>query len=307
MAHTLDVPTNEAIGLEDCLELLKALKQPDIAPGRGLTEAAVYLRKLANNREFLVDLVNAELNSLADLNRFQKNNGFSQQIIDLGETSDFWLRANIWPPSVNEKPAAWEKSLFAYDMPHDHTSDFLTVGYWGPGYETDIYEYEPESVIGYDGEKVELTFLEHTRLTQGKVMYYRANRDVHTQIIPREFSISINLLLVSQEKGFGRNQYWFNTDHGAIESTISRSGLTSFIFLCRLAGYLGDRKAIRALDGISSQHANPHIRLEAYRALAALEPAQRDGIERRALRDEHPYVRHMGQELAEGIEKARRP
>jgi hypothetical protein len=75
MAHTLNVPTNEAIGLEECLDLLKALKQPDIAPGRGLSEAAIYLRKLANNREFLVDLVNAELNSLADLNRFQKNNG----------------------------------------------------------------------------------------------------------------------------------------------------------------------------------------------------------------------------------------
>jgi len=72
MAHTLDVQTSDAIGLEDCLELLKALKQPDIAPGRGLSEAAIYLRKLANNREFLVDLVNAELGSLADLNRFLK-------------------------------------------------------------------------------------------------------------------------------------------------------------------------------------------------------------------------------------------
>jgi hypothetical protein len=297
MALTLDIRTNQAIDLEECLQRLKTLDQANLGPGRGLEEAANYLRMLSNNKEFLVDLVNAEFAALKDPDQFQSNNGFSQQIIDLGGTRDIWLRANLWPASSNEFPADWEKSLFAYDMPHDHTSDFLTVGYWGPGYETEIYEYDPDAVIGYDGESVDLTFLEKTRLTEGKVMYYRGNRDVHRQIIPREFSISINLLLVNQERGFGRNQYWFDTERSIIESTVSRSSLTSFLFLCRLARVLGCTHAISSLEGIAQRHANPHIRVAAYQAIVAIEPAQLDALARRARTDPHAYVRHMANYL----------
>ena len=183
-------------------------------------------------------------------------------------------------------------------MPHDHTSDFLTVGYWGPGYETEIYEYDPATVIGYDGESVDLTFLEKTRLTEGKVMYYRGNRDVHTQIMPREFSISINLLLVNQERGFGRNQYWFDTERNVIESTVSRSSLTSFLFLCRLARVLGCASAINSLERIAQRHANPHIRVAAYQAIVAIEPTQHDALARQARKDPHAYVQHMAGYLA---------
>jgi hypothetical protein len=102
---------------------------------------------------------------------------------------------------------------------------------------------------------------------------------------------------VNQERGFGRNQYWFDTERSIIESTVSRSSLTSFLLLCRLARALGCTRAISALEGIARRHANPHIRVAAYQAIVAIEPAQHDAVARRARKDLHAYVRHMANYL----------
>jgi hypothetical protein len=51
------------------------------------------------------------------------------------------------------------------------------------------------------------------------------------------------------------------------------------------------------LEGIARRHANPHIRVAAYQAIVAIEPAQHDAIARRARKDLHAYVRHMANYL----------
>jgi hypothetical protein len=71
----------------------------------------------------------------------------------------------------------------------------MTVGFFGPGYETTIYEYDSSKVTGFVGESVDLRFLETTQLPPGKVMLYRPHADVHAQYPPSELSISLNLMV----------------------------------------------------------------------------------------------------------------
>ena len=47
-------------------------------------------------------------------------------------------------------------SPFFYHVPHDHNFSFLTVGYLGPGYWSEYYEYDYGEVVGMPGEKVDL-------------------------------------------------------------------------------------------------------------------------------------------------------
>jgi hypothetical protein len=207
------------------------------------------------------------------------------------------MRANIWLPSERDVPDEWEQNLFSYNRPHDHDSDFMTIGYWGSGYETIIHEYDPEHVIGYKGEHVELRFLERTRLSEGKVMYYRANRDIHTQLPPSEFSISINLLIHNLERRWIARQFWFDTENGTIGSRIEHEGRTSVIFLCRLARFLGDHQAIDSLDAVAKKHFDPQVRRMAIASLCELDESRRELYQRRAGDDADPYVRRLAETL----------
>src|SRR3546814_33924 len=74
---------------------------------------------------------------------------------------------------------------FFYGKAHDHNFSFLTVGYMGPGYWSEYYEYDYANVAGYVGEKVNLRYIEKSKLDEGKVMLYRIHRDVHLQLPAR--------------------------------------------------------------------------------------------------------------------------
>src|SRR5712691_1188469 len=59
MALTLRIETDQPVEFEECLELLDRQLDPDDYDS--LAEAAVLLKKLANNRRFLVNHVNDSL------------------------------------------------------------------------------------------------------------------------------------------------------------------------------------------------------------------------------------------------------
>src|SRR5262249_50680818 len=141
--------------------------------------------------------------------------------------------------------------LFSYQIPHDHNFSFLTVGYWGAGYETAIYEYDRSRVSGRAGEPVQLSFLERTTLPRGKVMFYRALTDVHCQEPPEEFSISLNLVLPLAEP---EEQLFFDLDSSTVTEHGSAPG-AGIVALCRLATHLGGGHTIGALEEIAHRHA----------------------------------------------------
>ena len=85
-----------------------------------------------------------------------------------GRSSKFIIRANFWPALKDSVVRHSGTDPFFYGVPHDHNFSFLTVGYLGPGYWSDYYEYDYGEVVGYPGEEVDLRFVEKSRLDAGQ-------------------------------------------------------------------------------------------------------------------------------------------
>lgn len=282
MTYTIETAEKQSIDIDDYVDYIAS--SVDITDSDSVLASAGALRALANNRSFLTRRVNEEL---ADWTTFQQQNRYTAQILTLAVRDGFLVRANIWAPPTGGRE--WEQDLLSYEVPHDHNFSFLTVGYLGSGYRTKIWEYDPGRVTGYPGERVDLTFLEHTSLPVGKVMYYRASRDVHSQEHPSELSVSLNLMLNGPEAMWG-SQYFFDTEASTITS-FTQNPTGRRVMLCDLAGWVGDGRTVNLLENLAGQHPAPRIRWSAYSALLTLENDDQQDILAVAMTDEHRYVR----------------
>jgi hypothetical protein len=159
-------------------------------------------------------------------------------------------------------------SPFFYHVPHDHNFSFLTVGYLGPGYWSDYYEYDHAGVVGLPGESVDLKFIEKARLEPGKVMLYRAHLDVHDQLPADDMSISINIMHASPCLPF-LNQYRFDVKAQKIAGLLSRSSAES---LLALAAHHGGDNGRDLLESFAAAHPCDRIQFAALRELASAEP-----------------------------------
>src|SRR3546814_15340363 len=87
------------------------------------------------------------------------------------------------------------KQKTAYEMRiSDWSSDVCSSDLWGPGYVSDDYDYDPESVDGRLGEPMALNFVGRSRLSEGRMLLYRAHRDIHSHRPPERLSISLNIM-----------------------------------------------------------------------------------------------------------------
>ena len=159
-------------------------------------------------------------------------------------------------------------SPFFYHVPHDHNFSFLTVGYLGPGYWSDYYEYDYEQVVGVPGETVDLSFVEKSRLEPGKVMLYRAHRDVHNQLPADEMSISINIMHAAPSVPF-LSQYRFDVEERKIAGILSRTSAEALLALAATHGG-GDGRDL--VESFASRHPCDRVQFAALRELAAAEP-----------------------------------
>jgi hypothetical protein len=287
MAPTIDVATDDALTLAEFVHTVTATIDGDLDDN--LPRWSEALRALANNRTLVADAVNAELHGAGDLHAFQADNDYSAQTVLLARGTGFVVRANLWLPQ--EGGAAEQESrklLSSYELPHDHDFTFLTVGFFGPGYHTSIWEYDPSRVVGRIGEPVDLEFLEHTSLPAGKVMLYRASQDIHSQAPPESLSVSLNLLLTSPEGP--RSQYAFDVEGGAISGVIA-NGSALRTSLCQFARLVGDGRTVDLLDGLAATHPDARLRWSATEALIDLDPAATDAALGRAAGDGDELVR----------------
>lgn len=295
MALTLETDTQAAITLEEYVDYVSREVDPD--DEASIIASAHMLRALANNRRVIGDYLTAELQSWKT---FQPTNSYTAQTLMLAQRGRFAVRANIWePPGSSPELRAHQKALYYYQVPHDHNFSFLTVGYVGPGYETLIYERDPDAIVGVPGESVDLRFSERTTLPQGKVMYYRASRDIHSQEHPKAFSLSINLLM-GQAASQQKDQYFFDLEARTVSDVTSGGGTASRAMPCRLARYVGDHRTAEALEPIAARHPTPRIRVTALESLAMLVSDSARQLWRRGETDAHPLVRLRAREaLAE--------
>ena len=244
---------------------------------------------LSNNSEFISDHINEQLKNTAE---FQKINAYGIQSTLFHINPLFYIRINAWPSiSENKDVNLWQKELYHHVRAHDHNFSFITVGCHGNGYKTDIWEYDYDKVTGYVGEKVDLKFLEHTSLPKGKVMYYRASKDIHTQIPPEEYSISLNIM--KRGNSFlEKEQYHFDLQKETITSIAPGFGTGRF-FLIELAKKVGNSKTEELLEQLALTHETPHIRAKSYEALSVLNG--QDYFLEKALQDKSPIVQNFAE------------
>ena len=287
MAITIETNTTRSITLEEyCEHVGRNVDTRDID---SVVASAVQLRELANNPKFLVEKFNAEL---LNWRNDQQGGDYSPQTLALARGNGWYARANLWvPPPANPKAAAWHNRIFSYWVPHDHNFTFLTAGYFGPGYETDIYEYDPDRVTGKPGERVGLRLLEHTSLPAGKVMLYRASRDVHVQYHPSAFSMSLNFMLTPPDLNL-TNQYFFDVGEGRITGCVENSS-SGRILLCQMAKFVGDGATVNILEEQAVRHPMPRVRAACLESLAHLEPAEGARVWRQGLSDGSEFVREV--------------
>jgi hypothetical protein len=263
MPRLIECPTDETLELAELIELLET-GDFDAGDEENFAAWGVQLRKLANDRRFLADMMMAELKQRCAGQ--MKDNQYSAQVVMLHAHPDskFVLRANLWPALKDSVVRHSGPDPFFYGVPHDHNFSFLTVGYLGPGYWSDYYEYDYGSVVGYPGESVNLRFVEKARLEEGKVMLYRAHRDVHLQLPADAMSVSLNIVEASHSSVF-RDQYQFDLESGTIAGIMTRTSLEPML---ALAAHYGGEEAEDLLCNFAAAHPSDRVRWAALRAQA---------------------------------------
>jgi hypothetical protein len=224
---------------------------------------AGLLGRLNANRDFLVD---AAISALKERCGTQSaTNGYGAQVMLLHRREGkFFVRANFWPSFDDPVARASGRSHYSYDVPHDHNFDFLTVGYLGPGYRSDWFEYEHERVAGYVGESVDLRLTERGQLTPGRLLHYRAHVDIHHQLPPESPSVSINI--VPEHPGLlWRDQYVLDLDRSCIAAIQT---VVPAETLLKLAVHFGEGNGHDLVHDFARRHSSHRVRWTAWRALA---------------------------------------
>jgi hypothetical protein len=272
MARVIPCADEARIELGD---LVQALNDDGFDPAdeESFAAAAPLLKRLANNPDFLADLAVRELKDRCT--RQSLENRYSSQVIMLHRASEkYFIRANFWPSPRDSVYRTSGSSPFFYFMPHDHNFSFLTVGYFGPGYWSEYYEYDYESVVGLPAEKVDLRFIEKSKLDQGKVMLYRAHRDVHNQLPADEMSVSINIMEASNRLPF-LSQYRFDVEKCEVAGILNRSSSEALLALA--ANHPGGN-ARDLVESFAAHHPCDRLQFAALRELAAAARSVEEGL-----------------------------
>jgi hypothetical protein len=249
----------------DLDEALARLSETGLNPHchQNTERAATILAGLCANRDLLTPALTAALQTHTSKSAPQQR--YTGQTIELGGNAacGFMLRANIWPsaddPLMN-RPGA---EGFQYGFAHDHNFDFLTIGYYGPGYRSDFFAYDYESIVGFVGEHVQLTPMDSITLNEGKMLHYRAQQDVHRQWPPVSLSISLNIVHINPTQSWF-DQYGFDVAAGCISRIVSHSSLEA---LLTIAPHCANDNARDVITHIMDHHVSDAVRLTAARAL----------------------------------------
>lgn len=264
MPRVIDLVDERGCSLAECRDALDA-RGFDPNDEDSLLHAAGWLRHLANNRDFLADIL---LGELAKRHRADDPaSAYGPQVVMLSPLGgEYFLRANIWPSRDEHTFRASGGDVFSYGLAHDHNFHFLTIGYFGPGYWSDYWEDDYESVVGAIGEPVELRFVERSRLEPGKLLHYRAHRDIHAQHPPDALSVSLNVMHAGGAQGW-LDQYHFDTERGTIAGVLGPGAAEVWL---RIAVGLGGEEALDLAERFAWHHPSERMRLAAFEAQAGL-------------------------------------
>lgn len=301
MPRVIDAQDSDTIGLDDLVDILEEGRF-DPRDEDSFASFGPALKRLGNNRTFLADIILDELKSRCAGQ--VAGNQYTPQVIMLHNPGGrYALRANIWPAEKDDVVRRSGADPFFYHRAHDHSFSFLTVGYLGPGYWSDYYEYDYDTVAGYAGEEVALRFVEKAKLDEGKVMLYRAHQDVHLQLPADEMSVSLNILESSRRLDF-LDQYEFDVEGGTIKEIMNHNAIEP---LLALSASFGGDEGIDLLDTYAARHPSDNIRFQALRARASAltTPDERIALYEKAAAGGNLYLSRMARREAARIEGAK--
>jgi len=245
MPITIDTTCTDVLPVEDFIAHVEGYVDLDSA--ESLSESAPQFRSMSNDVELIPRYFNATIKRFLDNAPLAT---YTPQSIFLGAGRGFFLRANIWTPlKLSSDFRSQEEKIFSYRNTHDHNFLFMTINHHGPGYKTDLYQYDPSKVIGYIGETIKLEPVGRTQLTAGRVMVYRKKTDVHTQFPPEKLSISLNLM-VRRKDLTEEDQYFFDPVNRKIIEMPKIALIHKRASIIALAGRLANGETINIISSL---------------------------------------------------------
>jgi hypothetical protein len=299
MGVALEVPPRAAIELPDLIAAIE--RTLDYRDDATLLSLAPDLAALARHPTFLADHLTRELSSP---DQFQRGSAYSGASFVLARGKNWIVRANLWEPIRADIPGGsggFSQQLGMYALLHDHDFSFVTVGYFGPGYETTLFECEPERIEGYVGEQVDLRPLGKKALPAGALLYFERRRHVHEQSPPVAPSVSVNVISLDPETPFV-SQYYIDQATSRIVARTS-DAFNGRNLLCDLAAALGDARSSAPLAALARSHPSAGLRVQASRALAELSGPDARSVWHAAEGDPHPLVRRAAREALADLER----
>lgn len=277
-------PNETPISFEEFIDAIDSI--PDFSNQESYDQASKHLKALAANRTFLGNLICEELKNTDD---FQKDNPTTALTLLLASKENYIIRANIWRPLEYAVLKDEEMKVFAYDCYHDHDFNLITVGYFGSGYTTEVFEYEISEIIGYIGEKVRLNPLGEFKLGVGDILIYQKNKHIHIQKPPEDTSISINIIPFIS--GLQLPQFIFEVD----KQQIKEYAYNSSMYRCNLlnfAAMIDDDNITDILLYIGQTDRCEKSRLFAYKAILEKNPNMLDIVMRSVEKNDSLIVRN---------------
>lgn len=257
--------TQEIGQLEELVSFMDDQKI-DTASQDDMLATANVLRKLSNNKSLVGDFALKSIKERFQFDPSKTSYGPQSIMLHLDRRQNFYVRANFWPSPDDHIFKASRAKTFFYHVPHDHNFNFMTVGHIGPGYESNYFEYDYDQVDGYVGEKVKLKFVERSSLEEGKVMLYRAYRDVHDQIPGKSMSMSINIM-ENTIRGAFMDQYEFCSESGEIVDLINSIPARALLSIVAMTD---TEESEDLLLDVAKRHKSGYVRCIAVSALASV-------------------------------------
>jgi hypothetical protein len=282
VARTIETRIERIVSTEEFIDFVHA--QVNLRDLDSIETTAPLLRGMANDRQLVVSQLNQQVSNL-----FRTEAITSPQVIYLGEGRNFYLRANIWPSLADLSSGRVYQDQFAYNVAHDHNFSFMTVGYHGPGYITEMYQYDNSLIAGKLGEHVDLQFVERLHFRTGMVMLYEASHDVHTQLPPEDMSITLNFMISTPDVRL-RDQYFFDLERSELLDYPPELAGSQRVSMIRVAADVGDANTQQLLSDLAASHPCRRTRLAAYEGLVKLRPQDAEIVWRKAGSDIHALV-----------------
>ncbi len=233
-----------------------------------LSHGASWLQRLGNDRHFLGDVLVDLLAGLApvpaDAEGLAGGGPQTVMLVPPGR-GDFSIRARIWPSPREAVYRASGPAACGYEEARDFAADVLSLGYFGPGYLGEDYEYTPGTVVGYVGERVDLKLVGRGPLDEGRLIHYRAGRDVLLRHPAEALSVSLDLVHTGPAQAWA-SHHAFDVRRGEVTDLLGHGPSES---LLRIAVALGGEEAAQLATHFGETHPCDRMRLVAWQALAA--------------------------------------